>query len=144
MTSDPNCIFCKIVAGQIPCMKVFEDARILAFLDIGPLAEGHLLVIPKTHAERLEQMSPDDVAAVVRHVPRLARAVLQVTGAAGYNLLQNNGKVSGQVVPHVHFHIIPRTDGDGLGYRWPASQYPEGRGEEVRKRMCEALAGEAP
>jgi histidine triad (HIT) family protein len=143
MSSDPSCIFCKIVGGQIPCMRVFETDDLLSFLDIGPLAEGHLLVIPKNHYERLEEMPPEAVAALTRHLPALGKALLQVTGAAGYNVLQNNGKVSGQEVMHVHFHLIPRAAGDGLGYRWNASKYREGRGEQLQKEILAALAGGA-
>jgi histidine triad (HIT) family protein len=139
MNTDPNCIFCKIVAGAIPALRVHEDEKILAFLDIGPLAEGHLLIIPKAHSERLEEMEPDVLGHLARQLPRLARAVLSVTGSEGYNLLQNNGRVSGQEVPHVHFHIIPRAPGDGLGYRWLASSYSPGRGEDLRKAMITAL-----
>ena len=137
--ADPNCVFCKIVAGQIPCLRVYEDDLILAFLDIGPLAQGHLLVIPKEHAERLEDASVDALAHLIRQVPRLARAVAKATGAAGYNLLQNNGQVSGQAVPHVHFHIIPRAAADGLGYRWNATKYAEGRAEQMQQKLLEAL-----
>lgn len=140
MKTDPNCIFCKIVAGAIPALRVYEDDSILAFLDVGPLAEGHLLIVPKTHAERLEEMEPEVLADLARQVPRLAQVVLRVTGAAGYNLLQNNGRVAGQEVPHVHFHIIPRAPGDGLGYRWRASSYPPGRGEDLRQKMLDALS----
>jgi histidine triad (HIT) family protein len=139
--TDPACVFCKIIAGEIPCLRVFEDEASLAFLDIGPLADGHLLIIPQRHYERLEEMPPDEVAAVTRHLPRLARAVLRITSAAGYNVLQNNGKVSGQAVSHVHFHIIPRVDADGLGYRWNASQYPPGRAEALHRQITDALAG---
>lgn len=135
MDSDPNCVFCKIVAGQIPALRVYEDESMLAFLDIGPLAEGHLLVIPKEHAERLEEVSPETLAQIARQLPSLARAVLQVTKAEGYNLLQNNGQVSGQEVPHVHFHIIPRVASDGLGYRWLASKYPAGKAEELQQQL---------
>jgi histidine triad (HIT) family protein len=141
VSSDPNCVFCKIVAGQIPAMRVYEDERVLAFLDIGPLAEGHLLVIPKDHAGRIDEMAPDTLAHLAGQLPRLARGVLKVTGAEGYNLLQNNGRVSGQEVPHVHFHIIPRKAGDGLGYRWVPSAYPAGRGEEIRRLFLSALDG---
>ena len=137
--AEANCVFCKIVAGQIPAMRVYEDEIILAFLDIGPLSEGHLLIVPKEHADRLENMPPEAVAHLAAQLPRLARAVLQVTGAAGYNLLQNNGTVSGQAVPHVHFHIIPRAASDGLGYRWNPTQYPAGRGEELQQKMAAAL-----
>ncbi|MHC4675909.1 MAG: HIT family protein, partial [Planctomycetota bacterium] len=105
----------------------------------GPLADGHLLVIPKQHFSTLDEMSPDQVAAVTRHLPVLGRAVLKAVSAEGYNVLQNNGKVSGQEVLHVHFHIIPRVSADGLGYRWNASKYPEGRAEEVRRQIVGAL-----
>lgn len=132
-------MFCKIVAGKIPALRVYENETILAFLDIGPLAEGHLLIIPKAHSERLEDTQPETLAHLARSLPRLARAVLAVTQADGYNLLQNNGRVSGQEVPHVHFHIIPRSGGDGLGYRWVASSYPAGRGEELRRKLAESL-----
>lgn len=139
MNTHPDCVFCKIVAGTIPALRVYEDEQILAFLDIGPLAEGHLLVIPKEHAERLDEMNPEVAADLARQLPRLARSVVQVTGAAGYNLLQNNGRVSGQEVLHIHFHIIPRAEGDGLGYRWPASSYAAGRGEALCREMKSVL-----
>lgn len=140
MNTDPNCIFCKIVAGGIPALRVYEDDRILAFLDIGPLSDGHLLIIPKEHSERLEDTDPDVVGHLASRLPRLAGAVMAVTQAAGYNVLQNNGRVSGQEVPHVHFHIIPRKTGDGLGYRWNPTKYPQGRAEELQKQLLSALA----
>lgn len=140
MGADPGCVFCSIVAGKIPALRVYEDDAILSFLDIGPLAEGHLLIIPKSHWERLEETDPEVLAHLARQLPRLAAAVVAVTGAAGYNLLQNNGRVSGQEVPHVHFHIIPRAQGDGLGYRWLASSYPAGRGEALRQKLLDALS----
>ena len=141
--SDPSCVFCKIIAGEIPCMRIFETDDLLSFLDIGPLAEGHLLVIPKRHYDRLEDMPPEAVAAVTHHLPRLGQALVEVTGAAGYNVLQNNGKASGQVVMHVHFHLIPRVPDDGLGYRWNASTYPEGRGEQIQKQILATLGADA-
>lgn len=113
-------IFTKIVKGQIPCHRIFENDRVLAFLDVNPLAEGHTLVVPKRQVERLEDLPPEDAAEIARHLGTIARRVLAATGAEGYNILQNNGRVSGQVVPHVHFHIIPRRSDDGLGYRWNA------------------------
>jgi histidine triad (HIT) family protein len=122
MASDPNCIFCKIVAGQIPCHKLHEDADVLAFLDVSPLSEGHCLIIPKAHHVTLETM-PDDLAASCgRVMPALARAVLAATGASAYNVLQNNGKAAHQAVGHVHFHIIPKVGGAGLGIGWPSGK----------------------
>ncbi len=140
MASDSNCVFCKIAAGQIPALRVHEDDDCLAFLDIGPLAEGHLLIIPKEHYARLEEMPEGLVGRVTATLPRLARAVLAATGADGYNILQNNGKVSGQEVPHVHFHIIPRKAADGLGYRWNAGKYGAGRDQAMHKSVLEAIA----
>lgn len=139
MNTDPTCIFCKIVAGQIPCQKIFEDADTLAFLDIGPLAEGHLLVIPKEHFARLDQMPAELAGRVLAHLPRLSQAVMQATGAPGFNILQNNDKVAQQEVPHVHFHIIPRQASDGLGYRWIKTPYGEGRVDAVREAILAAL-----
>lgn len=136
--ADPSCVFCKIVAGQIPCLKVFEDADTLAFLDIGPLAEGHLLIIPKEHFQRLDEMPSHLVGRVTGHLPQLGRLMMQVTGAAGFNVLQNNGAVAHQEVPHVHFHIIPRAAGDGLGYRWNKSAQAAGTVKVLHQRVLEA------
>ena len=114
-------IFKKIIAGEIPSHRVYEDAHVFAFLDINPLSWGHTLVIPREPAERLEDLSDESAAAIGRVLPRLARAVLKATGATAYNILQNNGTMAHQVVMHVHFHIIPKyPDGSGLGIGWPA------------------------
>ena len=129
----------RFVAGQIDCLKLLEDEQSLAFLDIGPLAEGHVLLIPKRHFERLDEMSGELVGRVCGHLPRLSAAVTRVARAEGCNILQNNGRVAGQAVAHVHFHIIPRRSGDGLGYRWLAGEYPRGRAEEIRGQLEQAL-----
>lgn len=112
-------IFSKIIAGTIPCHRVYEDAHVLAFLDIAPLAPGHTLVIPKEPARTLDELSDEAAAALGRVLPRLCRAVKQVTGCAAYNVLQNNEALAHQAVFHVHFHIIPKPDdARGLGMRW--------------------------
>jgi len=134
MTGDPDCVFCKIVGGGIPAEKVIEDHACLAFMDIGPLAEGHVLLIPKEHFQTVDQMPGEIAGAMLRHVPVLVKAVQSATGCQGVNVLQNNGKVAHQVVPHVHFHVIPRNPGDAFGFNWPAGEYAEGR--------MQALAGE--
>lgn len=139
MSQVDGCIFCKIASGQIPCLKVFEDEATLAFLDIGPLAEGHVLLVPKDHYERLEAMPADDVGRLMRSVPALAKALMAVTGADDYNVLCNAGRVAGQAVMHVHVHVIPRVAGDGLGYRWPAKKYEPGRGEQLVEQFVQAL-----
>ncbi len=111
-------IFSRIIRGEIPSQKVYEDAAVFAFLDINPLSDGHTLVVPKRQAERLDQLSAGELADLARAIGALAPRILRAVGATDYNLLQNNGPAAGQVVPHVHFHIIPRRPGDGLGYRW--------------------------
>lgn len=121
-----DCVFCKIVAGEIPCHRVFENERVLAFLDINPLSLGHTVVIPRAHAVRFEQLSEDDAAALAGAIGPLARRILSAVGSEDYNLLQNNGASAGQVVMHVHIHIIPRRANDGLGFRWkPKPGAPE-------------------
>lgn len=128
-------IFARIVAGEVPCHKVFENAHVLAFLDINPLAEGHTLVIPKRAAERLEDLTDGELTELARALPVVARKVLAATGADAYNVLQNNGSASGQDVPYVHFHIVPRRSGDGLGYRWKAQKGDPGRLTELAQRL---------
>jgi len=133
-----DCVFCKIIAGDIPCHRVFENDHLLAFLDIAPLARGHTVVIPKAHAERLDQLDPEVVAEIGRRLGRIGRRVVSATAAEGYNVLQNNGSVAGQVVPHVHFHIIPRRSGDGLGYRWNAKSVAQDELAALATRINEA------
>jgi len=142
MTRDPDCVFCKIVAGKIPASVVLESDTALAFLDVGPLAEGHLLVIPREHYADLSAMPPEEAASMASLIPSLGRAARKVTGAEGFNVLVNEGRVAGQEVPHVHAHIIPRAVDDGLGYRWKPKQYAEGKAAELTGRYREALTGE--
>jgi histidine triad (HIT) family protein len=133
--ADPNCPFCKIVAGEIPATKILETDEALAFLDINPLAPGHVLLIPKTHVTQIHEMKPSLAAAVMRHLPALGKAVKTATGCAGYNVLQNNGRPAHQAVFHVHFHVIPRNEGDEFGFTWPAGQYDQGELEEMQEKI---------
>ena len=120
-------IFAKILRGEIPCHRIYEDAAVLAFLDVNPLSRGHTLVIPKEPAETIDQLSDDASAAIGRVLPRIARAVLAATGAKAFNILQNNGADAHQAVFHVHFHIIPKhADGSGLGIEWNATRLADG------------------
>jgi histidine triad (HIT) family protein len=120
-------VFAKILRGEIPCHRVYEDDHVLAFLDVNPLSRGHLLVIPKEPAETLDRLSDDAAAALGRVLPRLARAVMAATGATAYNVLQNNGAAAHQAVFHVHFHIIPmQADGAGLGIGWKPGTLADG------------------
>ena len=139
MPRDPDCIFCKIASLQIPAAVVYENPMLLAFLDINPLAEGHLLVVPKDHYAHLVDVPPAACAELFSSVPTLGRALTDVTGAEGFNVLVNEGRVAGQVVPHVHCHLIPRKPVDDLGYRWNAGKYPPGRDTELADAFREAL-----
>jgi len=120
-------VFAKILRGEIPCHRIYEDSAVLAFLDVNPLSRGHTLVIPKEPAETLDQLSDDAAAALGRVLPRIARAVLAATGARAFNVLQNNGADAHQAVFHVHFHIIPKfDDGSGLGIEWKPTRLDGG------------------
>lgn len=114
-------IFSKILSGEIPCHKVYEDDYVLSFLDINPLSVGHTLVIPKEAVATLGELSDESSAAIGRVLPRICRAIVAETGCENYNILQNNGAPAHQAVFHVHFHIIPKSSPEqGLGIGWPA------------------------
>ena len=131
---EPN-IFTKIIDGEIPCHKVYEDEHVLAFLDVGPISNGHTLVIPKERKAALHELS-DEAAAAIGHVlPRLCRAVMQATGAEAYNVLQNNGSAAHQAVFHVHFHIIPKFADAGLGMSWKPTALDDAGAKHLAKQM---------
>lgn len=109
-----DCIFCKIIEGQIPSEKVYEDEKTFAFMDINPLNDGHVLIIPKTHAATVDTIEESDFLAVMATTHKLAAAVKKALQPDGMNLLQLNGKAANQMVPHLHVHIVPRWSGDGL------------------------------
>jgi histidine triad (HIT) family protein len=132
-------IFDKIISGEIPCHKVFEDQYVLAFLDIFPLSPGHTLVIPKERKAQLHQLSDESAAAVGRLLPRLCRAVLQATGATAYNIVQNNGSAAHQAVMHVHFHIIPKIGSQGLGIGWNAGKLSNDQGRDLLVKLHASL-----
>ncbi len=123
----PETVFSKILRGEIPCHKVYEDEQVLSFLDIGPLSRGHTLVIPKEPAVTLDELSDESMAAIGRVLPRICRAVVAATGVRDFNILQNNGSAAHQAVMHVHFHIIPKyPDGTGLGVDWDTRKLEDG------------------
>jgi histidine triad (HIT) family protein len=133
-------IFSKILRGEIPCHKVFEDDHVLAFLDIQPLSYGHVLVIPKEEVATVGELSDEAGAALGRALPRLCRAVVQATGTRHYNILQNNGAPAHQAVFHVHFHIIPKpNEATGLGVHWPAGKLEQEKGQELAQALRLAL-----
>ncbi|HSB60148.1 MAG TPA: HIT family protein [Vicinamibacteria bacterium] len=136
-------VFAKIIRGEIPCHRVYEDERVLAFLDVGPLSPGHTLVVPKEAAATIDQLSDESAAAIGRVLPRLCRAVMKATGATAYNVLQNNGAAAHQAVHHVHFHIIPRLAEAGLGIGWRPGSLEAARGRELAGRIASLLEGGA-
>ncbi len=132
-------IFTKIISGEIPCHKIYEDDAVFSFLDINPLSKGHALVIPKEPAVTLDKLSDDAAAALGRVLPRIARAVMAATGTSEYNILQNNGPGAHQAVMHVHFHIIPKeAGGNGLGVGWKSTSFDH----ESGARLAESIAAE--
>lgn len=129
-----DCIFCKIIAGEIPCHKVYEDERTLAFLDINPVNPGHTLVVPKKHAANIEEADEETLYWLIKTVKKVGRSLKENLGAAGYNVAENNDAAAGQLVPHLHFHLIPRRENDGLK-SWPQKQYGAGEAEAALNKI---------
>ena len=137
-------VFGKIIRGEIPCHRVYEDERVLAFLDINPLSHGHVLVVPKEPAASLDRLSDESAAALGRVLPRLCRAVIAVTGVREYNVLENNGTGAHQAIAHVHFHIIPKPNPrEGLGIGWPQRSLDHAAGSALAASISGALAEHA-
>lgn len=128
------CIFCKIINGEIPCHKVYEDDKVLAFLDIKPLNPGHTLVVPKKHYENIEEINEEELTTLILSIKKIGLLVKEKLGVSGYNVSLNNGKVAGQEVMHLHFHVIPRHEGDGLG-PWPRKEYQTGEEAKIVKKL---------
>jgi histidine triad (HIT) family protein len=120
-----------MVSGQMPVTKIYEDEVVLSFLDIGPLSNGHTLVIPKQHFETLHECPAEILGQVFKRIGKIAGAVATAMNSDGYNLLCNNGRAAGQLIGHLHFHIVPRKTGDGVFDHWPSFKYEEGKIEEV-------------
>jgi histidine triad (HIT) family protein len=138
--SERETLFTKIIRGEIPCHKVYEDDLVFAFLDIGPLTAGHTLVVPKEPAATLDELSGESAAAIGRVLPKMVRAVMRVTGAPASNVIQNNGALANQSVDHVHFHVIPKhTAQDGLVLNWVPGSLDSEEGAAMATRIGEAL-----
>ncbi len=119
-----DCLFCRLIRGEIPSAVVYENEQVYAFLDINPVSRGHVLIVPRDHAETLFDMFPGADAALLDAMRKVGRAVMLATGAEGLNVVQNNYKAAGQEVPHVHWHLIPRHAGDGHS-PWPHGNYAD-------------------
>jgi len=134
-------VFGKIIRGEIPCHKIYEDDQVLAFLDINPISTGHTLLIPKEPAETMDRLSDQAAAALGRVLPRICRAVIAVTGVREYNVLENNGTGAHQAIAHVHFHIIPKPNArEGLGVGWPMRSVDAAAAATLAARIAAAIA----
>jgi len=144
MSDLSGCIFCRISNKEIPAEIIYEDANVMAFLDINPRFKGHALVIPRMHFEKLDELSDEIISHLFMVVKRVAKTLVNELGAKGYNILSNNGKVAGQVVPHVHIHIIPRYEekhaGIGIEAAIPVDEEAKGKIKEV----ANAVRGKIP
>ncbi|MBD3355373.1 HIT domain-containing protein [Candidatus Woesearchaeota archaeon] len=125
-----DCIFCKMIEGKIPCNKIYEDKKTLAFLDINPINKGHTLVIPKEHSKNILDVNQKDLDDVSETVRKLAPKIKKAVKADGINIMSSNGEAAGQAVPHLHIHIIPRFKDDGLEH-WKGKSYEEGKAEKI-------------
>ncbi|MDQ7830227.1 MAG: HIT family protein [Desulfovibrionaceae bacterium] len=132
---DKDCLFCKILRGEIPSAQIYETPAVLAFLDIAPIRPGHALVIPKAHVASLWELPADIGGDLVTALQVVGRAVREATGATGVNVVMNNGASAGQLVLHAHFHVIPRAEGDGLE-PWPGAPYAD---MAAMTRMAETI-----
>jgi histidine triad (HIT) family protein len=135
---NPDCIFCKIIRGELPSYKVYEDEKTMAFLDIHPVNAGHTLVVPKKHSNNIFDIAPEDWAAITETTRTLSITIEKALNADGVNIAMNNREHAGQVVDHPHLHIIPRFKGDGLKLM-PQRKYAEGEAEPVAAKIRNAL-----
>ena len=134
-----DCVFCKIIAGQIPSTRVFEDEHTVAFMDIGQVNPGHVLVAVIKHADNLYALDDAQAAAVARTSARLARAIRDAFKPEGLSVYQANGKAAGQTVFHYHVHLLPRHEADGMELTWPVKNPPRNKLEECAARIRDLL-----
>jgi histidine triad (HIT) family protein len=134
-----DCVFCRIVAGQIPATRVYEDAHTVSFMDIGQVNPGHVLVAVKEHVENLYQLSEEQAAAIARVSLRVARAIRTVFAPEGLSVYQANGRAAGQTVFHYHVHLLPRHAGDGMELTWPVKNPPRDQLEAHAAKIRAAL-----
>ncbi len=129
-----ECIFCQIIKGEIPSYRVYEDNLTVAFLDISPVNPGHVLVMPKVHCTNFEDVPEELLAATILAVKKVGQSLKNNLGVLGYNVYENNDPISGQVIPHLHFHVIPRRENDGLKL-WPQGKYEAGEAEAILSKI---------
>jgi histidine triad (HIT) family protein len=133
-----ECLFCKIIKGDVPSHKVYEDDKFIAFLDINPVTPGHVLVVPKEHYNNILDADDDIMCEIGKILKKVSQAVCRGVGTDDFNLMQNNGEGGGQVINHLHWHIVPRYPDDGLKL-WPGYPYPEGEDVIVAEKIKAAF-----
>ncbi len=134
-----DCIFCQIVAGKIPCHKLYEDEQVISFLDIFPAGHGHSLIVPKTHYANLQEAPAEVLGQVMLVSRKMSAALTSALKTEAFNLFLNDGEVAGQKIPHLHFHILPRYPQDGVRLQHPPYTYKEGEIEQIRDKVTAAL-----
>ncbi len=134
-----ECVFCKIIAGEIPAAKLIETDKVLSFLDINPVNPGHALVVPKRHVASLLDLHQDELHVSIFIAKRVAAAVAEATGSPAFNILQNDGPAAGQIIEHVHFHVIPRAPDDEFSLGWRQLEYGEGELEQLQDAIRQLL-----
>ncbi len=137
--TDPSCVFCRIVAGQLPSFKLLEDDATVAFMDINPVNPGHALAVAKGHWPTVDVIPPEVLAAVARTAQKVAKAAVAVLKPAGVNLVQANGPAAGQSVPHLHIHIMPRQAGDDVSLNWQPTPGERAEIEAIYKKLKAVL-----
>lgn len=133
-----DCLFCKIIAGEIPATKIYEDEKTFAFLDINPVNPGHTLIVPKKHSENIFDIEKQDLCAIAETSKKIAQAIKKGLNPDGINIINNNQPAAGQVIFHYHTHIIPRFENDGFKH-WHGSSYKEGEGNDVAEKIKNSL-----
>jgi len=134
-----DCIFCKIIEGKIPADKVYEDDKVISFLDIMPANKGHCLIVPKKHYENMEKTPEDMLSRMIVVAKKLGKAQSLAMGNHSYNLLLNNGKEAGQIVKHIHLHVIPRFNKQKVKFNWRHLKYGEGEIKEIQNNIKQFL-----
>jgi len=133
-----ECIFCKIIVGDVPSERVYQDDDIVAFLDISPVTKGHVLVVPRQHYKDVYDIPEELLGKMVAVLKKIASSVVEAAGADGFNIGMNNGEASGQVIFHAHMHLIPRSNYDGLK-NWEGTGYDEGEMEKIGNKIRTAI-----
>lgn len=137
--SEEKSIFTRIIEGEIPCFKIFENEYVYSFLDINPACPGHVLVIPKEPAPYLHELSPESSSELGKALPRICKSIIEITGASSYNIIQNNGSEAGQTVFHVHFHIIPKYPESTHSFTWKTVKLDNKAALELSQKISDNI-----